>query len=344
MSSAPTLSEVLDLYAEHRRAKGVAPLTRRNEMSTLRNMLAHMGNLKMKSIRARHLDLYLIARGDQIQPSTYNHELSQIKVFFKWCERRRMLGPEGNPATEQGNKHFVPRARLRIKVFEFDRLLDLAPHPTDRIVFALGIYTMLRQGDIRRLRVGHVDLDNGYLHTVIGKTSQLDDKPISTELDKELRTWLTWYTSHLGRPLASTDFLVPAKSRPRYVKGGVQTEMRLDSTRPMAAPHRAIHRILQLGGYDLRDPETGRSNSEGVHTLRRSAARALFDKLSEEGYDGALKVVQSMLNHANASMTERYLGLEVDRVKRDDLFRGKSMYASPQALENVTPLRKVANP
>lgn len=76
-----------------------------------------------------------------------------------------------------------------------------------------------------------------------------------------------------------------------------------------------------------------------MHTLRRSAARALFDRLATEGYDGALRLVQAMLHHAQSSTTEHYLGLTLDKKRRDDIIRGESMYPAWTAASKI---RKVS--
>lgn len=62
------------------------------------------------------------------------------------------------------------------------------------------------------------------------------------------------------------------------------------------------------------------------HVLRRSGARALFDRLRHEGYDGALRRVQAMLGHSSGTITETYLGLDVERVQRNEMLAGKPMF------------------
>jgi hypothetical protein len=77
---------------------------------------------------------------------------------------------------------------------------------------------------------------------------------------------------------------------------------------------------------------------EGCHTLRRSGARALFDDLVERGgYDGVLRHVSAMLHHKSTLMTERYLGLDVDVKKRNDLIRGKKMYRTQRDMVEDSP-------
>ena len=78
-----------------------------------------------------------------------------------------------------------------------------------------------------------------------------------------------------------------------------------------------------------------------MHTLRRSGARAYFEQLLEEGSirDGVLRQIMAMLHHKSVLMTERYLGLDADREKRDVHLRGRRMFKVAHAI-NVIQLRK----
>jgi site-specific recombinase XerD len=67
------------------------------------------------------------------------------------------------------------------------------------------------------------------------------------------------------------------------------------------------------------------------HKVRRYDTRALYDELVEErGYDGALRRVQTMLDHKHSMTTELYLGLDVDKVARNKALRGKPMFTRRQ--------------
>ena len=340
MTRSMELSAALEEYRLHRTSMGYAKETLRNEGIVLRRVLAHIGNILVRNIKSRHMDEFFLVRSGEVQASTLAHEESVIKAFFIWLEKRRMLGPDGSPVATRRRTKVMPKSRQRIPATEFPRMLDLATHPTDRVIFALGIYLLLRQSEIKRLKVGDVSLPTGTVNVTIEKTKQLDDMPISSELDEELRRWLTAYSEILGRTLRPDDVLVPAKTRPA-LNGRTRGPMSLQPHKPVGHPHEAIKRILVAAGYPIRDDKTGKSLSEGVHTLRRSAARAIFDYLRDDGYDGAIKHVQSLLHHSNSAQTERYLGLTLDIARRDVMVRGKALYPGNQDRGNVVSLTKV---
>ena len=127
-------------------------------------------------------------------------------------------------------------------------------------------------------------------------------------------------------------YLVPAKSpAPAIILNGKlagqRGEPELRPYKILDKPERCVSRALKTLGYTKEDDEP----RMGVHTLRRSGARALFDVLRNQGYDGALKRVSAMLHHKNTAMTEHYLGLDIERTQRNDMLRGEIMFpTAPQ--------------
>jgi len=102
--------------------------------------------------------------------------------------------------------------------------------------------------------------------------------------------------------------------------GGFLIEREHDNLVPdqqLQRVHRYVQKPLRAFGVTLRDGDD-KSKMEGVHTLRRSGARALFDEMVAQGsYDRVLRNVSAMLHHKSTVMTERYLGFDVDVTKRN---------------------------
>ena len=107
-------------------------------------------------------------------------------------------------------------------------------------------------------------------------------------------------------------------------------------------PTAEITRIAEIAKAAFRSFGWEDTHQEGIHAIRRSAARGLFEELVLLGYDGALRIVQAMLHHASSAMTELYLGLSVDRKKRDDLLKGRFMYPSLHS-DNVIPMDRASH-
>lgn len=137
------------------------------------------------------------------------------------------------------------------------------------------------------LRVGDVDLHTGLLAVTIAKTAEEDEMPMTMELQNELRRWLTTYASDLGQSIQPSMMLFPARTGPRFTYSEVEGRS-LRSTRPASwepsrptgAPSQVVQEALRKAGHPTK--------REGVHTIRRSVARAYFDRETSLGYDGPL--------------------------------------------------------
>lgn len=338
------LSDAIEEYLAYRLVT-CSPNTARASGSSLRNFLLVVGNIRTKSLGPEHGERYQSwMAGKGYSPATINLWLGQLSQFSKWATARRMLRP-GMHLT--GTTRFVrdpKRPRMRVPQRDFARLLDAARRPDVRMLIALGLYLFLRAGEACRIRLSDVNLDAGTVQVFVQKTSMYDSMPICEELDGEIRRWLTSYAEDIRDkhgPLQPNHYLIPAMPNGGWYLADLPLG-RLDPTRPMQQPARFVNRTLVSAGYRITD-ENGKPTREGMHTLRRSGARAYFDAMLASGdiRDGVLRQVSAMLHHQSVTITERYLGLEADREKRDMHLRGRRMFPAADTT-NVVALPKAA--
>ena len=334
MNSNPTLSDAIDSYLEHHRIAYSKATTRGTEQA-LRKFLTVVGNIQMRSLGPEHgerFQSWLVHKG--YAANSINTYISGVSRFSTWAAARRMLRPGSGPMATTRYARVVPKARLRIPATDFPRVLDVAFRADVRMMLALGFYLFLRHSDMTGIRVGDVSLSEGEVRLVIRKTSGYDVMPICSELDAEIRRWYIVYQADLGRPLRREDFLIPAHLRvPTWV---VRETGLYNPTRPVHNSSRLIQRSLERAGYAVAD-EHGKTTREGMHTLRRSGARAYYEELLRNGgqRDDILRQVMAMLHHSSVSITEHYLGLEADREKRDLRLKGKPMFAPIQGVVSI---------
>jgi integrase len=342
-----TLSDAIEEFLAYRKAAGLARNTLLVNKRGLSAFLALVGNIQVRHMDARHGEMYqayLMSKG--YKPNTVNTNLTTFTAFVKWLRSRRYLRSDSDPAGNVRQIRAMVEPRRRIPKDEFPAFLDHAKNAHERIVCALGLYLFLRTSEISALKVGDVNLTEGTITVRVQKSQIVDPMPISSELDKELRDWLTWYAQDIDEPLNDDMWLVPTRRRPAMGNdgtgpgGGYMIEREHGNCEPYNRLRRAsryVQKVLVAYGVPLRG-EDGESKREGCHTLRRSGARALFDELVENAaYDGALRLVSSMLHHKSTIMTERYLGLDVDRKKRNDLLRGKKMFTYAEDVIAASP-------
>lgn len=358
MAATPiTLSDAIAEFMAYRKSAGFRPNTLLINSRSLSLFMREVGNMQVRHLDARHgvaFQAYLMSKG--YKPNTVNSHLTTLSAFTKWMRsmgsRYMGAGQSDLCANVRTVKSMVePRTRLDMK--DFPQFLNACDTPLERVVCALGLYLFIRASEVTAIRVKDVMLDRGEITIHIMKTQLVDVMPICEELDTELRRWMTWYGQDIRKPLEDDFFLVPQRRRRPLGNDGSgpgggflipRTHDNLVPDHQLQRAHRYVQKPLLAFGVELRDEE-GKSTMEGVHTLRRSGARALFDQMVDQGsYDGVLRYVSAMLHHKSATMTERYLGLDVDVKKRNDLLRGRRMFATTENIiassDNVREIRK----
>lgn len=343
MPKTVSLSDALAEYERSRISNHIAKSTIRNNRTTLNKFLAVTGNIWVHSIDDRHVGRFFEELAKTKQAQSMRNDHTALQGFFKWAKHKRYMSEDNDPMWGRRKPPRNHKERNRVHVSKFPALLDAAEErcERDRAGIAMLLYTLARDQEIANVQIRDVDLASGEIHMRIYKTGQEDLMPICEELDQELRQWLTYYTQQVG-PLEPHYYLIPSRDT-RGVRGedGIYhsvTQVRLCPERKVSTLGRLASPALEKIGFPIRDAN-GRPMGEGAHTIRRSGARALFDRLVLEGFDGALRIVQSMLHHASVTTTEQYLGLTADRYKRDTLIRGKRLYDT----QGVVNLRSVAN-
>lgn len=328
------LLEAAERYEAHTKARGLVASTIRGQQDALRLFERVIGDLQLDSITSEHVDRVFTRY--HWAPTTRNNRIGQYRAFFNWARGAGYMNPLVNPMLGWRQKTPPQVKRMQIPHDEWSQLFKACRHPQERIVIATGLYLFLRASEQQALTIGDVDLQANLVEIHRRKTQQYDTMPISAELEVELRRWLK-YLSENYEP-TSQSFLIPSRMHDlthnenhQWVAG--TGSLNLD--RPLAHPHRVVQRVLRRAGYEV---EVG----QGEHTLRRSGARAYFDSLVDQGYDGALRRVQSMLGHKHSYMTEHYLGIDLDRRKRNTDLAGRPMFPVRQDAQ-IIPIRGVSN-
>lgn len=340
MTRKPTISEARTPFRYHLVSRGLGERTIKNYMQTLNRWEELVGDTRIDQIQASHVDRFF---GEGAwAPKTQNLYLSLLRgVFFPWCRRQGYMPRDHDPTEGWRNAKSEKSEQLWLPVDEFPALLEAADNPRDRAVIALGLFTFARGSELSTLRIQDVDFDKSLLTLYRWKTKDADLMPISSELWSEMDRYLAYYKVNQGFELKPEWYLVPVRSKTvpvwdyetRTIDPTRRREADLLPTQRLYRPYEPVKRALRKLGYDPK--------GSGAHTLRRSGARALFDRLRKEGYDGSLRRVSSMLGHKDTKTTEIYLGLSLEREQRNELLAGQPMFP---ALRDATviPLREVS--
>lgn len=322
------LSPAIEAFIGHRTSMGIAKQTLKSEKGVLRKFLTVTGNILVESVQEGHIDAYFTVAAKTRSPRTLGQDTAVLRAFFSWAERTKRLGRNGNPMAFRKPPKYAPRVWRGFHVSKVPALLDAAKNPRDRFLLATACFLMGRSMEFSLLRVSSVRLDAGDVSYQIPKTRKADLLPISEEYDEELRRWLKAYAAECG-PLDPNWYLIPAYT-PARLRGYARLEQHLVPTRPIKFAYRIAQYALEEIGYSVRD-ENGAPLNEGMHTIRRSMARALYEQLRDEGDPQPVETVRAMLNHSTEAQTRHYIGLQSEREHRDARIKGRAMFPSLRA-------------
>jgi integrase len=304
--STPLLSEAAKEYLEVRETY-LARNTFINERIQLRLFIAGVGDRRCHLLTARQTEQWFALEATRQKASSYNKIRSRVAGFIKFAMLRGWM--DTDPAGMVRPRKVVKEERFRLSVPELLELPSYARSERDRAIIVTACTTALRADEIRNLRVRDVDLAGGWLRVMISKSSKQDVMPVTQELAVELREWLKAYERMTRTDLEPEWYLFPAR-----VRGNGSGVYRVDGTARINKMASVIQEAIKAAGHVI-------DSGEGVHTLRRSVARAFFDMACVAGYDAALRMTSSLLHHSSSQVTEIYLGLQSERLSRDDFLR-----------------------
>lgn len=352
MPRSVTLSVAKREYIDFRRSQGHASNSVRGDAACLNRLTDVVGrDVVVSSLNEDHISRYFLSMHEEgLGQRTVDIRLTQLRTFFNWCKWRKYLRPstdllygrksrawkddEDDPAVEP---------HVWIPVHEFPRLLDIASdrHPRDRIAVATALYTLLRGIDMVGLTIDQLDLDRGRLTWWNAKSGHWDEIPISTEYDRELRTYLTWLHEQYGEPRPGEKWYLLCQfgDRTHDATGRWTTTARRDLPLRPGQPltTKGLRDALQavLAEYGVTD------EGEGNHTYRRSGGRALYDALVPMvGGAEAERLVQTMLGHRYVKTTLKYIGVSRRKQALADQLGGQVMYPGAARPDNVTDIRE----
>lgn len=344
------LNDAIEEYRLRRVAERKAKGTLNMDATALRRLMEVTGNIHVEKITGKHISELMIRLAQKNSNRTLCNYHFIYEAFFAYCAKSGKMPRYHDPMEDRKPPSFTVEERRRIPVDYFPAFLNHSRNDRERMLFASALYLLPRIGEIRQIRLEDINLTERRIRVNVEKQRgrkkpSTDLMPITRELDEELRRWLPIYSDTCGR-LQNNWYLIPNPGKTTFHRpegtGSGRFQSHHQDVAPLqtlgARPHVWAQEVMEKIGFATRNPD-GTSRNEGMHTLRRSGARARFDALRDLGYDGALRQVQALLHHANSSMTEHYIGMDVDKLRRDEALMGEWMYPQLQGDENQARLK-----
>jgi len=318
--SGISLHEAVFEYVDALREGNVPEGTIKTYRNVLLRLYRKFPDRQFAGIKTKDLSAFLYGPGGILVGKSTNTGATYraaLNSFFRYGQMRDwtkhvtivpmpVIRPRGNGARRA--------LATRLNKTQLRLLFNSCKDPVLRGMLAVGISTALRVSDIVKIKVGDIDLSNGDLFVWSKKTRKYDAKPITLDLEEELRVYLKWYTDTAGVTVVDGDsFLFPGWRRvgnnefvadPSWHTSYSWAQTRLNA-------------LFEGCGIQV---ESG----ECWHVIRRSVARIYFDGLREQiSYDHALRQTSALLDHDLSTTTEGYLGLQAEREARDKSLRGQ---------------------
>lgn len=314
--STPALSVAAQRYVDYCYGRGGSDGVRYSQRSLLGRLSRFLNDCQTGSVTPEQIEEFFYGAGGlatNCARSTLGKYFGDLRAFFDWTHRRGWSDAPGfllGGITHTSTR--VQRNRVRLSEPQMWAMVEHAPTPRDAAMVVFAMHTGCRISEILDLRIRDLNLDTREVAMRIIKSRAEDVMRVSPVLDRYLREWLSVY--HDMHAPARDARLFPAGNRPTFVNGMCADwqERGFDPYRKINNPVTIIRPMAEAAGVSL---ESG----DGWHTIRRSVARIFFDKASHLGHDAALRMTSAFLHHKNTSTTEIYLGLELEKAKRDEI-------------------------
>lgn len=273
----------------------------------------------------------------RLSPCAFNKNVNALALVFRVLGRHAGMGE--NPWASITRKRLTTQARRELTMEELTRVCSTARGEM-RLLFALGIYTGMRLGDCATLRWSEVDLVRERIVRVPNKTARRNDKPVSIPIHTVLRGMLgsversarTEYVLPETAILYRTDNARLSKQiQAHFRANGIRTARPGTGRGEREHPHEALRAgSTRKGRAEV--PLSRRAVLEvGFHSLRHT-----FVSLCREA-NAPLAVVESIVGHANPSMTRHYTHVS-------ERAAGAAVSLLPAVLGDPAPTHKPATP
>jgi integrase len=296
-----TMSQCVVEFSESAEFDRLADNTKRRARIVLRYLTDRAG-LKTYSVRLgrEHVDGVLYdARKRGLEESSLNAYRTDLRRFGKWMHARGYVPTDPAAHLENVKTSTPPSKRKPISRDQAKLLMKITAdsHPLDEMTAILLLMTGLRDSEVRILKWGDANFENGTFYAYRPKLKDWHWVFWTPQLQSAMLTWKTYYEAKHG-PIEPNPhwYIVPARKHHGRADGHhrMNPDWPMDPTKlQWNIGSRVKEWLAAVGEKDLK----GRAS----HTIRRTAGNILLDSGAEP------RDVQLFYGHASLAMTELYL-------------------------------------
>jgi len=175
---------MVEEYRQFKQVEGRKQASIYEVLLTLRHFERLVGCRCSREITQPNLDAFVLKRSDEVDKSTLNKDITNLRAFLKWAVRNRFVA-----SGVEIRKVKVPQNPvIALSVGQVrDLLRTAARYPTLRLRVLLAVTTGLRRGDIETILVGDIHFDRNTIATRNRKTgTAMPERPVPEALMTEL--------------------------------------------------------------------------------------------------------------------------------------------------------------
>lgn len=324
------MADLAQQYLVRRANQGLAT----NTIKTDRTACAHFSRWRdrqrksPKALTEADLEDYLY--GDDglastLAASSFNTRVFALKGFLSWAAKRQAV----NPAVVDAIRRLpvLKRDMLRLGLAQIIDMIETCDDEWERWVLVLASQTLARDSEIKSPRFADFNLQTSKLALYRHKTRDADEIRITPALADGYRRFLPWLQQQVGAPFRGDWFAIPRRD---WYRDGWRYD-------PTVSRYNGCGEIVQRHAARIAGVDVVTLKYQGVHIIRRSMARALYDQLVEQNVPDPIRIVMAMLGHKSPQTTEIYLGLKADRERRNLLLASGDLLWTPSN-DNVVPM------
>jgi integrase len=313
----------------------LAPGTARNRTWLVRRLIRaaqrhHGPNVAPRQLCITCISQFLTEINEKGGTGNYNAAIGAIKDFVRFLRRNGDISINQSERLLEGRrtKKFTRQPKMFIPAEQFGNMLAPAS-PWDRGVLSFALYSLARQSEIRAVQLGHLDLGERAVLLYRLKRRRHTAVPITPTMRCELDRYLNWYAMRMHTTAAAMladhpDWYLYPRMQVTHGFSNGRYDAKLFRWEPVPeVPPQRLERVIKRALDTLvpagEDRVPGQYSwqqfkGEGMHTIRRSGARAMYLHLREtQGRDSAAIQVSLMLDHEDPKVTLAYIGMDEER-------------------------------
>jgi integrase len=181
--------QMIEEYSHCKKVRGDQEASIYETVLTMRQFERLVGTCNSRQITQTAIDEFTLKRGQEIQRSTLNKDIRNLKAFIHWCRKNRYLNGEIEiRLLKEDEKPVKSLTNTQIKKL----LLASKRYHTLRMRILLALGTGLRRGDIESLSVSDIDFENSSVTTRSQKTRKsMGSRPVPVPIMEELGKYVS---------------------------------------------------------------------------------------------------------------------------------------------------------